>query len=60
MLGETQPLGGEAVEVRGGEALLPVATEVAVAEVIGEDEDQVGRAGGRGGEGRGGSQQQER
>ena len=41
-LGEAHALGCHAVEVRRLNQLLPVATDVAHGEVIGEDEDEVG------------------
>ena len=39
--GEAQPLAGEAVDVGGADLLLSVAAELAIAEVVGEDEDEV-------------------
>lgn len=44
VLGEAHPALGHRVEPRGADELLPVAAEVAVAEVVGEDVDEVGRA----------------
>ena len=41
-LGEAHALGRQAVEVGRLDALLAVAAEVAVAEVVGQDEDDVG------------------
>ena len=41
-LGEAHALGGQAVQVRREDVLLAVAAEVAVAEVVGQDEDDVG------------------
>ncbi len=43
MLRESQTPRGEPIEVRRGETLLPIATEVAVAQIIGQDEDKIGR-----------------
>src|SRR5581483_11642410 len=42
--GELDPVGGELVEVRRLDLRLSVAAEVAVAEVVGEDEYDIGRA----------------
>ena len=39
-LGEAEPVGGEAVEVRCGD-LPAVASEVGIAEVVGEDEENI-------------------
>jgi len=47
-LGETEAARGEAVDVWGGDAFCTVAADVAVAEVVGDDDDDVGRGGGRG------------
>lgn len=46
VLGESHPLFGHRVEARRADELLPVTTKVAVAEVIGEDVNDVwlGRA----------------
>ena len=44
MLREAHPLGGHTVEVRRVDTLLPVAAEVPITEVIGDDEDDIGRA----------------
>jgi len=41
--GEAHPLGGDAVQMGGADLFLAVAAEFATAEVVGEDEDQVGR-----------------
>jgi hypothetical protein len=41
-VGEAQALRGHAVEVGRGDDLLAVAAEIAVAEVIGHDPDEVG------------------
>lgn len=41
-IGETHPFGGHPVQVGRGEFLLAVTAQVAVAEVVGEDEDDVG------------------
>lgn len=43
--GEADPFGGEAVEVGGFDLGLTVAPEFAVAEVVGENEDDVGFGG---------------
>ena len=43
-LREPHALGGHAVEVRRADGRVAVAAEVAVAEVVGEDDDDVGRA----------------
>src|SRR5690606_23387424 len=40
-LGETNAFLREPVDVRSGDQLLPVATEVAVAEVVSDDQDDV-------------------
>ena len=53
-LRETHAFGGHAVDARGGNVLLSVATEIAVAHVVTHDVDDVGallRMGGEGGEG---------
>jgi hypothetical protein len=42
--GELHALGGQAVNVRRLELLLAVTTQVTAAEVVGEDEDDVGWA----------------
>jgi hypothetical protein len=39
--GESLPGGGEAIDVRRAELLLAVAAQVAVAEVVGDDEDDI-------------------
>jgi hypothetical protein len=62
---ELQALGGEAVEVRRADEFLAEGADVAVAEIVGEDEDDVGRTRGRGGdggqrEGEGGERKSER
>ena len=41
-VGEAESGGGEAVEVRGFVERVPVATEIRVAEVVGEEDDDVG------------------
>jgi hypothetical protein len=41
-LGEADAIGGEAVDVGGLDALLSVAAEVAVTEIVGEDENNIG------------------
>ncbi len=41
-LGEPQALGGQPIEVRRLDLLLPVGAEITVAEVVGQDEDDVG------------------
>jgi hypothetical protein len=43
VVGELDPFAGEAVDVGRLDLFLAVTTEFAVAEVIGEDEDEVGR-----------------
>lgn len=50
-VGETHAAGGERVEVRGGNFFAAVATEFAVAEIVGDDENDVRawRGAGRGG-----------
>ena len=51
---ETHAFGGHAIDARGGNVLLSVATEIAVAHVVTHDVDDVGallRMGGEGGEG---------
>jgi hypothetical protein len=47
VVGEFHPLAGEAVDVRRLEFFLPVAREVAVAEIVGEDVDDIRFARGR-------------
>ena len=47
--GEAHSLGGHAVEIRRGLVLAAVAGEVVDAEVVGEDEDDVGLVGCLGG-----------
>src|SRR5207302_331400 len=42
VLGEAQALGGELVEVGRPDLLLPVAAELGVTEIVGEDVDDVG------------------
>ena len=44
ILGELQPLGGHPVEVRRADRRMPVAAQVAVAQVVGQQDDQVRRA----------------
>jgi hypothetical protein len=59
-LGEANAFGGEAADVRGADALLAIAFEVAEAEVVGEDEEDVGAGGGwlrEGGGGGGGAEE---
>ena len=51
--GEAHPLGREAIQVRRADALPSIGTQVAVAEIVGQDDDDVWRAG-SGGCGRGG------
>jgi hypothetical protein len=46
--GKDHAAGGDAVEPGGGDFLGAVEADVAVAELVGEDDDDVGRAGGRG------------
>ena len=41
-IGESHAVGGQAIEIRRFDLLLAVAAEVAVAEVIGQDEDDIG------------------
>ena len=48
-LGVAHAVGGEAVEVRRGDFLPTVGAEFAVAKIIGDDENDVGAAGGLGG-----------
>lgn len=48
-MGELDAVGGEAVEVRGLDGRVGEAREVAVAEVIAEEDDDVGARGGEGG-----------
>ena len=43
-LGEADAFGGEAVEVRSFDPFLAVTAEIAVAEVVGHDENDVRRA----------------
>ncbi len=45
-LGEAKSLGGHAVQIRGLDLLLTVTPEIAVAEIIGEDKNDVGPEGG--------------
>lgn len=40
---EPHPLRRHAIQIRRRERLLPIAREIAISEVIGEDEDDVGR-----------------
>jgi hypothetical protein len=55
-IGQPQALAGELVEVRGADSRVRVLDrEIAVAHVIGVEEDDIGPAGG-GGSGRGGSE----
>jgi hypothetical protein len=42
VLSESQAGLGEAIQVRGLKSLLAIATEVAVTQVVGEDENDVG------------------
>lgn len=42
MLGKLHPIGGELVDVRSLDLLLAVASQLPVAEVVGEDENDVG------------------
>ena len=58
-LGETHALGGHAVEVGGGDILLAVATEIAVAHIVTHDIDDVGALPGLGGEGGKGAESDE-
>ena len=53
VVGELQALGGEAIEVGRADDFLTERAEVAVAEIVGEDEDDIGRARRRGGRGGG-------
>jgi hypothetical protein len=46
--GEFHPLGGHAVEIGCFDDFLPEAPEITIAEIIGEDEDDVGLPGGSG------------
>jgi hypothetical protein len=48
-LGEFHRLTGEGVELGRLEVSITVAGEVAIAEVVGEEEDDIGAGGGRGG-----------
>ena len=48
-VGKAHAGGGERVDVGRGDAFAPVATEFAVAEIVGDDEDDVRAAGGLGG-----------
>ena len=48
MLGEFHAFGGEAIDVWRVDFLLTEAADVAIAEVIGDEEDDVGFACGRG------------
>ena len=45
-IGESDALAGKAIEDRGAERRVPVAAEVLVSEVIGQNQDYVGLAGG--------------
>ena len=45
-LGEAKSLGGHAVQIRGLDLLLTITPEIAVAEIIGEDKNDVGPEGG--------------
>jgi hypothetical protein len=47
--GEPGTFGGELVEMRGADLLLSVTSKFAIAEVVGDDEDNVFRGGGDGG-----------
>ena len=44
---EAQPLGSEAVEVGGLGDFFAVAVQIAVAQVVGQDQDEVGAVGGQ-------------
>ena len=48
-MGELDAVGGEAVEVGGLDGRVGEAREVAVAEVVAEEDDDVGTRGGEGG-----------
>ena len=58
-LGKAHPFGGHAVDVRGGDILLAVATEIAVAHIVTHDIDDVGSLLGLGGEGGKGAESDE-
>lgn len=58
-LGEAHAFGGHAVDVGGGDILLTVATEIAVAHIITHDIDDVGSLLGVGGEGGKGAESDE-
>ena len=42
MLGKFHPVGGELIEVRSLDLLLAVAPQFSIAEIVGEDENDVG------------------
>src|SRR5580765_2487441 len=54
-LSKSHPLSGEAIDAGCANQFLPEAANIAVAQVVGEDEDDVGRL--LGGEGGGGKKQ---
>ena len=58
-MGELDAVGGEAVEVRGLDGRIGEAREIAVAEVIAEEDDDVGARGRGGGAGRWGEGEKE-
>ena len=45
-VGEPQTAGGELVDVRGGNMLLAVTAKIAVAEIVRQDKENIGRGGG--------------
>ena len=45
MLRELHPPLGQRIDMRGLELCLPIATEVSIAEIIGQDVDNIGRTG---------------
>jgi hypothetical protein len=49
-LGETQALRGQGIDIGSADLLLAITTQVAIAEVIREDENDIGTGGLNGGE----------
>ncbi len=43
VIGEAHPLGGKLIDIRRFDCLLPVAAQVAVAQIVGQNENNIGR-----------------